>query len=115
MPDPWKGLTDESTSGGGTAPRLRSVNTFTDLKKVLPAYEEMSFTEILIELSKVGTTIHPKFYKEIQDSLLEIERVSGAPAGDVANARRVFSTIQKVVEEGIDKAGGGSGRTQFAS
>ena len=41
------GATTGTGTGGSTTTRIRQVNTFADLKSVLPAYEELSFTEIL--------------------------------------------------------------------
>jgi len=52
------GATTGTGTGGSTTTRIRQVNTFADLKSVLPAYEELSFTEILREISKQGVTIN---------------------------------------------------------
>src|SRR3990167_4569745 len=110
-PPPPPDDSDDGTTA--TAPRIRSVGTFADLKSVLPAYKELSFTDILMELSRQGISIDPQFYKTIQDSLLALERESGVPVSQIANTRYVFDAVQKAVEQGVSGggcSGGGGGR-----
>src|SRR3972149_5936939 len=106
---PFPGGDSGTTGGGGTTSRIRQVDTFADLKSVLPAYKELSFVDILTQLSRNGITFTPTFYKEIQASMLALEAQSGVSVNTIANARRVVETIQKAVEQGVSGGRGGGG------
>src|SRR3990167_3292828 len=118
-PIDWNSYGGGGSSSGGTTSKsssIRLVDTFDTLKKVVPDYDERSLLEVLMILTKNQVRMDPDFYKELERSLMDIERETGISVAEIASARNVGSTIQKVVQGGIDSIrDGSSGRTQFAS